>query len=196
STISSRKWLADPGVEIPESAAKVHGITTEYAREHGRPHVEVVHEVATELRECWDEHRVVAIYNAAYDLTVLHTQTDGSFTVDGPVVDPFVLITEFDKRTGNRRLSTMCERYRVTLNDAHDAEADALAAARLAWKLPRRFPTLARLGVDELMRWQSEFYRIHQQQAKARQQAFFGNTDSVDDAWPILTAANRAEAQP
>ena len=29
------EWLADPGVEIPAGAAAVHGITTEYAREHG-----------------------------------------------------------------------------------------------------------------------------------------------------------------
>ena len=35
------EWLADPGVEIPAGAAAVHGITTEYAREHGRPAREV-----------------------------------------------------------------------------------------------------------------------------------------------------------
>ena len=38
-------WLADPGVEIPEQASAVHGITTEYAREHGRPVGEVLEEV-------------------------------------------------------------------------------------------------------------------------------------------------------
>ena len=32
-----RTWLADPGVSIPDGAAAVHGITTEYAREHGAP---------------------------------------------------------------------------------------------------------------------------------------------------------------
>ena len=30
-----RTWLADPGVEIPEAAAAVHGITTERARTEG-----------------------------------------------------------------------------------------------------------------------------------------------------------------
>lgn len=29
--ISSRSWLADPGVEIPAGAAAIHGITTERA---------------------------------------------------------------------------------------------------------------------------------------------------------------------
>ena len=28
----SHSWLADPGVEIPEQAAAVHGVTTEMAR--------------------------------------------------------------------------------------------------------------------------------------------------------------------
>ena len=36
--------LADPGVEIPEAASKVHGIPTEHAREHGQPHEKVLAE--------------------------------------------------------------------------------------------------------------------------------------------------------
>ena len=40
------EWLADPGVEIPEAAAAVHGVTTEYARAHGQPAQQVVWELA------------------------------------------------------------------------------------------------------------------------------------------------------
>jgi hypothetical protein len=29
------EFLIDPGIEIPDSATKIHGITTEHAREHG-----------------------------------------------------------------------------------------------------------------------------------------------------------------
>ena len=43
------EWLADPGVEIPEEAAAVHGITTEHAREHGAPLKQVVFELASAL---------------------------------------------------------------------------------------------------------------------------------------------------
>lgn len=184
SKTSSTTWLADPGVEIPEAAAAVHGISTEHARTHGRPHVEVLHEVVAELRACWKEGRAVAIYNAAYDLTVLHTQAGGKFTVDGPVIDPFVLITEFDKRTGNRRLASVCERFGIALGNAHDAEADALAAARLAWKVSRTFPILSLIDADELMRKQAEFYRRHQQQAQARQQAYRSG-GTFNTSWPI-----------
>lgn len=184
STVTSKNWMADPGVEIPEESSKVHGVTTEHAREHGRPHVEVVHEVVAELRACWEEGRAVAIYNAVYDLTVLHTQTAGKFTVDGPVIDPFVLVREFDKRTGNRRLEAVCERYGIPLGNAHDAEADALAAARLAWKIPRVFPILSLIDADELMRQQTSLYRRQQEQDQARQQAY-GNGGTFNFSWPI-----------
>ena len=40
------RWLSDvDGVEIPEAATAVHGITTEHARAHGRPAKEVVEEI-------------------------------------------------------------------------------------------------------------------------------------------------------
>ena len=38
-------WLTDPGIEIPEQATAVHGITTEQARRDGRPIKEVLHEL-------------------------------------------------------------------------------------------------------------------------------------------------------
>ena len=47
--LTARDWLADPGVVIPEGATAVHGITTEYAREHGRPAGLVVSEVVGAL---------------------------------------------------------------------------------------------------------------------------------------------------
>src|SRR5690606_40999666 len=48
-----RNWLADPGIEIPEGATAVHGITTAYARENGRPHAEVVTETVAAIRRGW-----------------------------------------------------------------------------------------------------------------------------------------------
>ena len=45
-----RNWLADPGIEIPEGATAVHGITTAHARENGRPHAEVIAETVAAIR--------------------------------------------------------------------------------------------------------------------------------------------------
>ena len=54
--VNSQEMLADPGVEIPEEAAKVHGITTEKARAEGRPHEDVLKETVNAIYQAWD-HR-------------------------------------------------------------------------------------------------------------------------------------------
>ena len=43
--------LADPGIEIPQEATSVHGITTEKARAEGRPHDEVLDESVAAIRK-------------------------------------------------------------------------------------------------------------------------------------------------
>ena len=49
--VDKHYWLADPGVEIPERASAIHGITTAQARSQGRPIGEVLEEIATTLAE-------------------------------------------------------------------------------------------------------------------------------------------------
>ena len=85
-TVTSSEELADPGVEIPEEAAAVHGITTEKARAEGRPHDEVLDETVAAIRKGWEDGLTLVVFNAPYDLTVLRHLT-GTFTVDGPVYD-------------------------------------------------------------------------------------------------------------
>lgn len=124
-----KEWVADPGVEIPEEAANVHGWTTEKAREHGRPHEEVVWEVAHFLETEWKSGSIVVVYNAAYDLSLMHVLTQGAFTIRGPVQDPLVLDRAFDKyRKGSRKLIDTAAVYGVQLTNAHAADADALAS--------------------------------------------------------------------
>lgn len=150
--------LADPGVEIPQAASDVHGITTEKARAEGRPHDEVLADTIAGLRAAWRDGLAVIAYNAAYDLTVLHSQ-DPTFTVDGLVVDPFVLDHHFDPdRHEKRTLTDVCRHYQVRLDGAHDATEDALAAARIAWVMARHYRELTEKSGDELMELQAVAY--------------------------------------
>ena len=48
------EWLVDPGVEIPEEAAAVHGVTTERARAEGLPADLAIVEIADTLRDFFD----------------------------------------------------------------------------------------------------------------------------------------------
>ncbi|TBN56671.1 3'-5' exonuclease [Glaciihabitans arcticus] len=153
--VEQTDWLADPGIEIPFQASAVHGITTERARAEGRAAAEVVAEIVESLRELFARGIPVTIYNAPYDLTLLHREAlrYGITPLDGPlpVIDPLVLDKAVDRfRKGKRTLEAAAEFYGVTLTEAHDAGADALAAGRLAQALVRRYPEQLDIDVADL----------------------------------------------
>lgn len=188
---NAHEALADPGVEIPAEAAAVHGITTEYAREHGRPHDEVLQETVDMIKRGWDDGLTLIVFNAPYDLSVLR-QLTGDFTVTGPVFDPLVIDRAKDRyRKGKRNLGALCELYGVKLDNAHDATADATAAARLAWKQVRStYPELAQMSTDELMEFQAvEYYKL---QTELRE--FFESkgrdVSNFTTSWPMIGDAN------
>ncbi|WP_294179054.1 3'-5' exonuclease [uncultured Schumannella sp.] len=161
--IERRDWLADPGVEIPEQASAVHGITTERARREGRPAVEVVAEITSALRELFAGGTPVTVYNAPYDLTLLaHECVRYSLEVlahPGPVIDPLVLDKAVDRyRRGKRTLEITAQHYRVALDDAHDAGADAIAAGRVAQALAKAFPAELDLDPRELHTRQASWF--------------------------------------
>lgn len=138
------EWLADPIIEIPEIATSVHKITTAYAREHGRPAAEVVGEIVERLRGYFEQGIPVVAYNAPYDFTILHFEAlrHGIKPLQNPgtVVDPLVIDKFLDRyRGGKRRLELTAEFYKVPLDDAHNATADAVAAGRVAQAIARKF---------------------------------------------------------
>ena len=188
---NAHEALADPGVEIPAEAAAVHGITTEYAREHGRPHDEVLQETVDMIKRGWEDGLTLIVFNAPYDLSVLR-QLTGDFTVTGPVFDPLVIDRAKDRyRKGKRNLGALCELYGVKLDNAHDATADATAAARLAWKQVRStYPELAQMSTDELMEFQAvEYYKL---QTELRE--FFESkgrdVSNLTTSWPMIGDAS------
>jgi DNA polymerase-3 subunit epsilon len=192
--VRCNRWIADPGIPIPAEATAVHGITTEYAQKYGRPHADVVSEIVDELYACWNEGRYVATFNGCFDVSLIHTYRP-DFEVRGLIVDASVLDKKYDKyRKGSRKLSAVCINYGMRLDDAHDAEADAVAAARLAWKLPRVYPQLADHTAAELMDLQQVWYR---EQAESfidylqRQGKPFGD---VRTEWPIQTRTEEQAA--
>lgn len=191
-----RGWLANPGIPIPEQASAIHGISTERAVAEGRPVREVADEIAAALVDHWREGAIVVAYNAAFDLTLLSAELarhglpsladrlGGAET--GPVVDPLTIDRAVDRyRRGKRTLEAACGVYGVTLEAAHDAGADALAAVGVARAIAARHPEVAALTPAALHarqgawheRWARDF------QAYLRGQ---GTPDAViDPAWPL-----------
>ncbi|MDO5098464.1 MAG: 3'-5' exonuclease [Corynebacterium sp.] len=184
------EMLADPGIPIPEAAANVHGITTEYAQQHGRPHADVLAETLEKITQAWADGYTLIVYNAAYDLTVLHS-LDPSFVVTGPVYDPFVVDKVLDPyRKGKRTLTDLCEEYNVRLDNAHEATSDALAAARIAWvQAKRRFAARIKdLTLEELMEFQAVGYYNSQTDLKKYLESRGRDASDVNTAWPMQNA--------
>lgn len=182
-----RELLADPGVEIPEEAAKVHGITTEHAREHGQPHEEVLATTVETIQQAWRDGYTLIVFNAAYDLTVLR-QLTGNFVVDGPVYDPFVMDKALDPyRKGKRTLSDLCAEYNVRIDNAHEATSDALAAARIAWvQAKKRFSAeISTKTLNELMEFQTVRYFELQTSFKNYLLGQGKNAETVNTSWPM-----------
>lgn len=174
-----REWLANPGVDIPAEATAVHGITTEHAREHGQDPAEVARAISGLLADLVEEGKPIVIYNAPYDLTLLDRECrryDGVHPVRGVptlherceddglnlyVVDPLVLDRACEPRrkgAGSRKLTYICQNvYGIPLSDedAHGSTADALATARVAWKIAHRYP-VGKLSLPELQQYQAK----------------------------------------
>jgi DNA polymerase-3 subunit epsilon len=188
----SRAWMADPGVEIPAGASAVHGISTEHARAHGRRAAEVVGEVVATLNAVFAAGYPVVAYNAPFDFSLLRHEAlrHGVPPIDdpAPVIDPLVVDKFIDRyRPGRRTLSVVAEHYRVPLDDAHDASADAVAAGRVALALAERFaPSLPRTA-GELHTRQISWARS-QAESLTEYFARIGRIDAderLDGRWPI-----------
>lgn len=156
-------WLLDPGVEIPEAATAVHGITTEQCRNLGIPAHEGVTEIADQLASYWAEGLPVVGFNLVYDCTLLDRELRRHGRAPlrpGHCIDAFVLDKHVSYRRGSRKLVDQCQHYGVRIDGAHNAAADALAAARVAWKIAHQYPTVRGLSLPELheaqTRWAAE----------------------------------------
>lgn len=149
------EWLADPEIEIPEVASQVHGVTTEFARENGRKASEVVAEIIAALRGFLDAGIPVVAYNAPYDFTILAHEAIRHglepISEPAPVLDPLVIDKFVDQyRKGKRRLENAAIEYGVTLSDAHNATADAIAAGRVMQAIARRHSDKLNMTIEEL----------------------------------------------
>ncbi|MEY4476908.1 MAG: hypothetical protein RJA31_412 [Actinomycetota bacterium] len=191
--VSAKSWVADPGIEIPEVAAAVHGYTTERARAEGRPASEVVPEIVETLRELFTAGTPVAAYNASYDFSLLHhdaiRNNVAPLDVPKPIVDPMVVDKKIDRfRKGKRTLQAACDRYGVELGAAHDASADAVAAGRVFREMQREWAATAEMALDPLALHDAQIeWAREQADSFAKWLAEKGETSrrQGDGIWPV-----------
>lgn len=189
-------WLLDPGVPIPEEATAIHGISTAYVQEHGRPPATAIDEITESLAESLSADIPLVVMNARYDLSLLdrecrrhgvRTLSERLGREPAPVIDPLVLDKHVDRyRKGKRALQALCGHYGVRLEGAHEAGADAAAAAGVARRIGATYPAVAIPSPRDL--------HALQEQAAAEQAASFqaylrrsGDPEAiVEPAWPLI----------
>lgn len=137
-------WLLDPGVQIPDSAASIHGITTEVARANGTDAAVGIAQIVAQLASMGERGFPIVAYNAPFDLTLVRAEAARHGVawpaVLAPVLDPLVIDKQVDRyRKGKRTLTAAAEHYGVSLEAAHDAGEDAIAAGRVLQAIATRF---------------------------------------------------------
>jgi len=185
--VNRREWLVNPGIEIPEAATAVHGVSTQKARAEGAEPKQSVQEIMQLLAFASEQSPIVA-FNASYDFSVLYNEAlryDLPAFFPGNVIDPFIIDKQVDKfRKGKRTLSAACEFYGVVLENAHTSLADAIACVEVARQIGESYPQL-QVDPQVLHGWQIGWAR---EQAESFQ-TYLRKTKPeavVDGAWPIM----------
>ncbi len=199
------RWLIDPGIEIPQAATAVHGVTTEHARTHGRQPSQALEEIAATLASAATNGEPIVAFNASYDLTLLSAELRRHGLATLPervghrrtvVLDPLVLDRHLDRyRRGKRRLVDVCAHYGVSAEGLHSADADVIATLDVLGAMARAHPTLAQLEPAELHTRQ---VTAHQQWAESfnewrRSRGLEG--PGAETEWPYRGAVTDTDPQ-
>lgn len=194
----TRTWLINPGIDIPEEASAIHGITTEVAQAKGQEPAEALAEIAAVVCMAFRAGTPLVAMNASFDLTILDRELLrydlgglgerlGGYEAIRPVLDPYVIDREVDKyRKGKRTLTAMCEHYGISLENAHSADADAIAAGSALYQLATRFPEkVGNRPLDVLHDLQVKWRREQMESLAAYFKKQNKDTSDMDTSWPI-----------
>lgn len=188
--LESLSLLLDPGIEIPQSATDVHGISTDKARGEGVDPITGLSMLSVAIQDVWERQIPLVVYNAPFDLTLLDREfrrhLNTPLTLAGPVIDPLVIdkqVDRFVRGAGQRKLGPTCTRYGVQITDWHTAEADAYAAQAVARRMGEKHHTLMPSTLHDLWRWQVSLRR---DQAADLEQYFARVGETNDDGTPIV----------
>ena len=186
----SREWLVDPGIEIPQRATEVHGVSTEKARAEGRNAAEAVAEIAGLLGRLFAAGVPVAAFNGAYDFTLLDAEQQRyglPALTPTLVIDPLIIDKQIDRyRRGKRTLGAVAAHYGVQLDDWHAASADAIAAGHIAQAIGRKEASI-RIPAHQLHAAQQQWA---DEQAESFAEYMRANRDpnfKAERGWPVRT---------
>lgn len=187
------EWIIDPGVEIPEEASNVHGMTTEWLQEHGQDPVGAL----ASILDIFDKHPDLTwiAFNMNFDLSLLNEEFKRHELHDDwygeiqsrevKLFDPLVVDRAKDRyRKGPRKLLFQAEHYGVPViaDKLHDADYDVEITAKVAVAIARRY------GVPS----NTEQAQMYADWAEGFEK-YLKKTDpdaTIDRAWPVRLKGN------
>ena len=189
-TIREESWVLDPGVEVPQGASDVHGMTTEWIREHGTSHKHGINDIYMFLSDAVRMGAPIVGYNNSYDLGILSHEVRRNFGFNmaktigenGVFFDPIIYDRAMDKyRKGKRTLEHVAPVYGVPFDPelAHDAKYDVEVTSKLAWRMFQKSP----YSLDELQDLQVAWKRDW---AEHLTEYFASQNKTEEDGSPIV----------
>lgn len=175
--VEKQTLLFNPGVVIPEQAARVHGITTERAQAEGLDPVEGLQLLSDKLVSFLLEGGALVGFNVQFDVSLLEAELRryGMPTVAqrlggrfAPVIDPLVLDRELDRwRRGKRKLIDLLYVYGIAVDpqQLHQSDVDVSMTLELLRAMVVKYPQLNEMSLMELhdferaahYRWAADF---------------------------------------
>lgn len=184
----------DHGLKDPIPAGHIHKLDASFLSANGTDPAQTLEAICLVISAVMGPTQPLVGMNIAFDLTMLDRNcrrygvTPLTDRCELYCIDPFVLDKLVEPyRKGKRNLERLAEVYRVPWDPvaAHGAEADAVAAARVAWRIGRLYPALGALGPAQLHQFQVEWKRA-QDDSFANYRAGRGeSTDGIDGLWPV-----------
>lgn len=195
-TTSELSLTLDPGVEVPEAASEINGLTTEFIRANGTDARKGIYDLYMFLSDAARGGIPIVAYNMPFDLGILSHEVRRHFGFDtektlgltAHFFDPFVYdVGTVEKRRGNRKLMTVAGHYGIPIDESrlHEAKYDVEVAGKLAWLMlqqsPHTIPEMQELQVGWRKRYADNLTAYFARVGKTEED---GKPIIADDSFP------------
>lgn len=169
------EWWSNvnPGVPIPEDVSRLTGITdADVAR--APTFADLYTEIAWRLGFRGPPRLLVAFNGRHFDAPVLAAECAraGKSPLVGRVIDPIIVVHDFDQFQKGHTLTAACERHRVPIERAHNALGDVRMAYGLLLRLARQYERQYSITLlEQLWPWQEQKAAAQETAYRARKDA-------------------------
>ena len=182
------EWLIKPEAkEIALEATAVHGISNEFAMEHGID----VRDALPQMIAALPTDIPMIVVNGNFDFTMLVYEAERYGYDARPVIDKLMIVDTLvcDRyldmyRPGRRTLTATAAAYGISIRGAHQATGDVLCAIKLARAMGRKYPHFGACDLIALQAVQRSAYKEWAKNYTEYQRLDDYDFEAVKDEWP------------